>query len=176
MSEEEATQAEREEEDNGSFEAEVPSEAAAAGLTSSDLEDGAAEDGAPSANDVADAEAEGDLGEVVELELSDDDIVRYLEDEEGNRIGFVIMEDGEEAEYLYVDDGDSGEDGDAASAEAEAGDDSDDIGDLGITREGVQEATDDMNAIMKDGVAVAAELKGAFDDIKGALDFGSWLK
>ena len=46
--------------------------------------------------------ADEDL-EVVELELSDDDIVRYLEDDQGNRIGFVIMEDGEEAEYLYVE-------------------------------------------------------------------------
>ncbi len=33
-----------------------------------------------------------------------------------------------------------------------------------------------MNAIYKDGIAVAAELKGAFDDIKGAFDFGSFLK
>ena len=81
--------------------------------------------------------ADEDL-EVVELELSDDDIVRYLEDEQGRRIGFVIMEDGEEAEYLYVE--------------------------------------DDMNAIFKDGVKMAAEFKGAFDDIKSALDFSSLLK
>ena len=101
--------------------------------------------------------------EVVELELSDDDIVRYLEDEDGNRIGFVIMEDGEEAEYLYVEDEDAG---------GEVVDD----GSLGITRDGVQQATDDMNAIFKDGVKMAAEFKGAFDDIKSALDFSSLLK
>ena len=106
--------------------------------------------------------AEEDL-EVVELELSDDDIVRYLEDEDGNRIGFVIMEDGEEAEYLYVEDEDAG---------GEVADD----GSLGITRDGVQQATDDMNAIFKDGVKMAAEFKGAFDDIKSALDFSSLLK
>ncbi|WP_294416383.1 hypothetical protein [uncultured Senegalimassilia sp.] len=106
--------------------------------------------------------AEEDL-EVVELELSDDDIVRYLEDEDGNRIGFVIMEDGEEAEYLYVEDEDAG---------GEVVDD----GSLGITRDGVQQATDDMNAIFKDGVKMAAEFKGAFDDIKSALDFSSLLK
>ena len=104
--------------------------------------------------------------EVVELELSDDDIVRYLEDEDGNRIGFVIMEDGEEAEYLYVED-DENED-----AGGEVADD----GSLGITRDGVQQATDDMNAIFKDGVKMAAEFKGAFDDIKSALDFSSILK
>ena len=106
--------------------------------------------------------AEEDL-EVVELELSDDDIVRYLEDEDGNRIGFVITEDGEEAEYLYVEDEDAG---------GEVADD----GSLGITRDGVQQATDDMNAIFKDGVKMAAEFKGAFDDIKSALDFRSLLK
>lgn len=106
--------------------------------------------------------------EVVELELSDDDIVRYLEDEQGRRIGFVIMEDGEEAEYLYVeDDEDEGEN---------AGSDVADDGSLGITRDGVQQATDDMNAIFKDGVKMAAEFKGAFDDIKSALDFSSLLK
>ena len=104
--------------------------------------------------------ADEDL-EVVELELSDDDIVRYLEDDQGNRIGFVIMEDGEEAEYLYVE-GDEDED-----AGGEVADD----GSLGITRDGVQQATDDMNAIFKDGVKMAAEFKGAFDDIKSALDF-----
>ena len=106
--------------------------------------------------------ADEDL-EVVELELSDDDIVRYLEDEQGRRIGFVIMEDGEEAEYLYVEDEDAG---------GEVADD----GSLGITRDGVQQATDDMNAIFKDGVKMAAEFKGAFDDIKSALDFSSLLK
>lgn len=106
--------------------------------------------------------------EVVELELSDDDIVRYLEDDQGNRIGFVIMEDGEEAEYLYVeDDEDEGKD---------AGGDVADDGSFGITRDGVQQATDDMNAIFKDGVKMAAEFKGAFDDIKSALDFSSLLK
>ena len=107
--------------------------------------------------------ADEDL-EVVELELSDDDIVRYLEDEQGNRIG--IMEDGEEAEYLYVE-GDEDE-----QADSEVADD----GSLGITRDGVQQATDDMNAIFKDGVKMAAEFKGAFDDIKSALDFSSLLK
>ena len=109
--------------------------------------------------------ADEDL-EVVELELSDDDIVRYLEDEQGNRIGFVIMEDGEEAEYLYVE-GDEDE-----QADSEVADD----GSLGITRDGVQQATDDMNAIFKDGVKMAAEFKGAFDDVKSALDFSSLLK
>ena len=112
--------------------------------------------------------ADDDL-EVVELELSDDDIVRYLEDDQGNRIGFVIMEDGEEAEYLYVEDDEDDE------PEHDVYDVVDD-GSLGITRDGVQQATDDMNAIFKDGVKMTAEFKGAFDDIKSALDFSSLLK
>ena len=99
--------------------------------------------------------------ELVELELDEDDIVRYLEDEDGNRIGFVLMEDGEECEYLYVE-----EDGDGAS-----GDDEDNPYDLGITKEGVAEATNDMNAIYKDGVQVAAELKSTFDEISDSLSF-----
>ena len=47
--------------------------------------------------------AEDDGYELVELELDDDDIVRYIEDEDGDVIGFVLMEDGEEAEYYYVE-------------------------------------------------------------------------
>ena len=77
------------------------------------------------------------------------------------------MEDGEECEYLYVEDDEEDADG--------AGEDEDNPYDLGITKEGVAEATNDMNAIYKDGIAVAAELKDAFDDIKSAFDF-SFLK
>ncbi len=113
----------------------------------------------------------GDDYELVELELSEDDIVRYLEDDEGNQIGFVVLEDGEECEYLYVEE-DEDEPEQDLDPEAVAARD----GSLGITRDGVQAATDDMNAIFKDGVKVAAEMKGAFDDIKSALDFSSFLK
>ena len=127
-----------------------------------ELEDGQDDD----VQDVAIIEpsAEDDGYELVELELDDDDIVRYIEDEDGDVIGFVLMEDGEEAEYYYVEE-------DEEEAEEE-----DNPYDLGITKEGVAEATNDMNAIYKDGIAVAAELKGAFDDIKSALDFTSFLK
>lgn len=165
------------EEIEGAAEAAEAAADEAAEAAESAADEAAEAEGAPAEAADADAQAaDGDADddyELVELELSEDDIVRYLEDEAGNRIGFVIMEDGEEAEYLYVEEDDGeGEAGDAAGAPA----DPDDIGDLGITRDGVQAATDDMNAVFKDGVAVAAELKGAFDDIKGALDFTSFLK
>lgn len=111
--------------------------------------------------------SDNDYGfEVVELELNDDDIVRYIVNKDDEEIGFVLLEDGEEVEYYYVEDEDE---------ILDEGDDDDNEFDLGITKEGVAAATSDMNAIYKDGVAVAAELKDAFDDIKGALDF-SFLK
>ena len=39
--------------------------------------------------------------ESVELELSEDDILYYLEDEDGREVGFVIDENGVETEYFY---------------------------------------------------------------------------
>ncbi len=110
--------------------------------------------------------------EEVELEFSEDDIVSYLVDEDDNEIGFTLLdEDGNEVEYYYVEE--EPEDG----GDNEGADENEDNPyDLGITREGVAEATNDANAIYKDGIAVAAELKGAFDDIKSALDFSSILK
>lgn len=106
--------------------------------------------------------------EVVELELSDDDIQRYLEDEEGNEIGFVLLdENGNEVEYFYVESDDD---------EGEGIGEEDDEFDLGISKEGVAQATGDVNAIYKDGIAVAGELKAAFDDIKDAFNFKSFLK
>lgn len=100
----------------------------------------------------------------VELEIDEDDIESYLLDEDGNEIGFTLLdENGNEVEYFYVEDDEEDEDDDNEF-------------DLGITKEGVAQATSDINSIYKDGVAVAAELKGAFDDIKSAFDFKSVLK
>ena len=136
--------------------------------------------------------AAGEADEYMELELSEDDIVGYIEDEDGNQIGIIVLEDGKEVEYLYAEDDDDASDDsaaapadDSAAVSSKAADEpvKDDLvveeptdGSLGITRDGVQQATDDMNAIFKDGVKVAAEMKGAFDDIKSALDFSSLLK
>lgn len=47
--------------------------------------------------------------------------------------------------------------------------------DLGITREGVKEATADMNSIYHEGVETIAELKEAFDDINESLHLDSLL-
>lgn len=132
-------------------------------------------DGAPAPNigfeivDLEDLENEEEEDEddeyiEVELEIDEDDIECYLLDEDGNEIGFTLLdEDGNEVEYFYV--------------EVEEGDEEEDNEfDLGITKEGVAQATSDINSIYKDGVVVATELKGAFDDIKSAFDFKSVLK
>lgn len=108
--------------------------------------------------------------EVVELEITDDDIVCYLEDEEGSRVGFVLLEDGEEVEYFYVEDEE-----DECEEEPPRSSKKKNEFDLGITKEGVKEVTGDANAIYQDGVAIASELKDAFVDIKDAFDF-SFLK
>ena len=99
----------------------------------------------------------------------EDDIVRYLEDEDGNRhrLHAARWRTATECEYLLR----RGRRATAPRATTE-----DNPYDLGITKEGVAEATNDMNAIYKDGIAVAAELKGAFDDIKSAFDFKGILK
>lgn len=104
--------------------------------------------------------------ELFEVEVSEDDIYAYIVDEDDNEIGFILLdENGEEQEYYYADD--DADSADAADGEASEGDDFD----FGITREGVAETTADLNAIYKDGVAIASEFKGAFDDIMDGLSF-----
>ena len=128
-------------------------------------------DGEVAEGDDADADADavggGDADaeeELYEIEVAEDDIYAYIVDEDDNEIGFILLdENGEEQEYYYADDE---TEGDAADAPAK-----DDEYDFGITREGVAEATSDMNAIYKDGVEIAAEFKGAFDDIMDGFSF-----
>ncbi len=172
-------------------------------------------------------------GEVVEMEIDEDSIDHYIFDEQGNEIGFVIVEDGNEIECYYTEDEDdelepeddepaepiehgylykmaqiAGFEGNKARkkaevqldkvrgkaqagvstvrSKAEVGIDKateavesggkklkekQDEYDLGITREGVAEATDNLNAIAKEGAATAKELKEAYDDIMDSVGF-----
>lgn len=104
--------------------------------------------------------------EIIEMEIEDGDVYAVIVDEFDNEIGFVLLdEDGNEQEYYYVD-----EDNDNDGVRVERTSDGDEF-DLGISREGVAAATKDVNAIYKDGVAVAAELKETFDDIADSLSF-----
>lgn len=107
--------------------------------------------------------------DVIEMEVDEDDIAYYLVDEDDNTIGFVVIEDGDEVEYYYATE-------DEASHKKAKHTSGDGEYDFGITREGVAEATSDMNTIYKEGAQTVAELKGAYDDIKSALDFKSMFK
>lgn len=116
--------------------------------------------------DTVEDDEEGEEYETVELEYSEDDIEAYIVDEDDNEIGFILLdEDGNEVEYYYDDDEEA----------AEGEPDEDNPYDLGITREGVAEATSDMNDIYRDGVAIAVDLKDALSEIKEALDFSDIL-
>lgn len=188
--------------------------------------------------------------ETIELEYSEDDILYYLEDEDGTEIGFAIEEDGDEVEYFYegfdaeeyeiveeiVEAGQAvdepvkkpaaekpaakgngpesqdepkehgylykmasiaGYEGNKTRKKAEekldvvrgkaeeqygkakkvaseqagkAKSKADDM-DLGITREGVQEMTSDLNSLAKEGAETAKELKEAYDDIMENFGF-----
>ena len=104
------------------------------------------------------------------MEIEEGDIHAYLVDEDNNEIGFVLLdEDGNEQEYYYVDMDDYEVISEEETKVVRASDGEE--FDLGITREGVAEATADVNAIYKDGVELAAELKGAFDDIAEEMSF-----
>jgi hypothetical protein len=104
--------------------------------------------------------------EIIEMEIEDGDIYAIICDEDDNEIGFILLdENGEEQEYYYVD-----EDNDFEGVRVERASDGDEF-DLGISREGVAAATEDVNSIYKEGVAVVSELKSTFDDISDSLSF-----
>jgi hypothetical protein len=113
--------------------------------------------------------------EVLEMEIEEGDIYAYLVDEDDNEIGFILLdEDGNEQEYYYVDMNqyEIVEDDSAKQAHTDVKRKSDgEEFDLGITREGVAEATADLNIIYKEGSEVAKELKETFDDINESLSF-----
>lgn len=104
--------------------------------------------------------------EVIEMEIEDGDIYAMIVDEDDNEIGFILLdEDGNEQEYYYLD-----EDNDDEGVRVERASDGDEF-DLGISREGVAEATANVNAIYRDGIQVAAELKDTFSEITDSLSF-----
>lgn len=123
-------------------------------------------------------EDEHDLEEeVIEMEIEDADIHAYLVDEDDNEIGFVLLdENGEEQEYYYVDmDGyevvdDGSQDDPEPHTKVVRAEDGEEF-DLGITREGIAEATADMNVVYKEGAEVLGELKDTMAEITDAMSF-----
>lgn len=108
--------------------------------------------------------------EIFEIEIEEEDIAGYIYDEDDNEIGIIVLdEDGNEVELFYAEEGEYEyvDEEPAAKPRKSSGEEYD----LGITREGVAQATNDMNAIYKDGIQVAAELKSTFDDISEGFSF-----
>lgn len=145
---------------------EAPASKAEDPADSEHAEEAAGEEEPSDSEDVEEETEEVEAYETVEIEYSEDDIEAYIVDGDDNEIGFILLdEDGNEVEYYYDDD-----------EEADAGEPGEDNPyDLGITREGVAEATSDMNDIYRDGVAIAVDLKDALSEIKEALDFSDIL-
>ena len=115
--------------------------------------------------------------EVLELEICEDDIVRYIKNESGEEVGFVVLEGGSEVEYMYAE----GEEGmhaqdEQSSVSSEKSGSKKSKSGTTVSYKDIQQTTDDVNAIYKDGVKVASELKEAYADIQKALDFKSLLK
>ena len=112
------------------------------------------------------AQSDPDEEELYEIEFSDDDVVAYLEDEEGNEIGVVMLEDGEEVEYYYAEEeGVEYVSADDTAPAARKSSSEPGKYDFGITKEGIAETTDDLNAVFREGAAMGSELKDAFVDI-----------
>ena len=90
--------------------------------------------------------------ESFEIEVSEEDILYYIEDEDGNQVGFAVMEDGEEVEYFF--------DGDADDYEIVEDDEDDEVLELEFSEEDIIYRIIDENdveigfAIMEDGEEV----------------------
>jgi hypothetical protein len=128
----------------------------------------------------AEAEVEVETEEVFELEVDEDSIVGYIVDQDDTEIGIIVLdENGAEQEFYYVDMDqyelvkEPAPEPAVAPKKKKADDDE---YDLGITREGVAEATSDINDIYKDGAQIAAELKSTFDEINESFAFLSKKK
>lgn len=114
--------------------------------------------------------------ELLEMEIEEGDIYAYLYDDEDNEIGFTLIdENGDEQSYFYVDIDDyeivdgSSEEGGGETKVVRASDNEE--FDLGITREGIAETTQDLNAVYKEGVEVLGEFKETMDDISESFNF-----
>ncbi|HIR01823.1 MAG TPA: hypothetical protein IAA69_06135 [Candidatus Aveggerthella stercoripullorum] len=111
-----------------------------------------------------------------------DDVEESLEAYEGDLTGYAERLDRIddrlfeiEEEFEQLNEPCEGDDA-PASTEGDAGTEEENEFDPHITREGVQQATNDLNSIYKTGYETVTELAGAMSDIKEAFDFKSLLK
>lgn len=121
--------------------------------------------------------------ELFELEFSPEDVAYYLVDEHDNEIGVAVYDaDGNAVEYFYeegsapttVADSEAAS-GSAANSEA-AVQSTDDTTESTLSRAEIKDTAQDLRGVLKDGKETVSELKEAYDDLKGLLDFKNLLK
>lgn len=121
--------------------------------------------------------------ELFELEFSPEDVAYYLVDEQDNEIGVAVYDaDGNTVEYFYEEGSapTTVADSEAASgsaANSESADKStDDTAESTLSRAEIKDTAQDLRGVLKDGKETVSELKEAYDDLKGLLDFKNLLK
>jgi len=118
-------------------------------------------------------EADEDFGEFDGDDIPEDE--DYGEDEDDD---VEDDDDGDEDDGEFDEDGEPDDDGDVEDEdEDEPDEEPDDVQDGSVlNKETVAAATSDLNAIYKEGIAAAKELKSAFDEIKDAFNLGDLFK
>ena len=110
--------------------------------------------------------------ELVELEISEDDILYYIDDEQGREIGFAIMENGKEVEYYYPEEEINEEVAEAVDTVLDAAHHVAEKNPY-LTRDDMTSLQNDMNSIYKQNADTIKDMKGMFDDMK---EFTSFFK
>ena len=110
--------------------------------------------------------------EVVEIEYSDDDILYYIDDEQGNEIGFAVLEDGKEVEYYYADSlGDKVGQAVGTVVDGVVGGVKEAIDDNPfVSAEGVSHLRDDLNVIYKENADTMNSLRSIAQDMRDFKD------
>ena len=110
--------------------------------------------------------------EIVEIEYSDDDILYYIDDEQGNEIGFAVLEDGKEVEYYYADSlGDKVGQAVGTVVDGVVGGVKEAIDDNPfVSAEGVSHLRDDLNVIYKENADTMNSLRSIAQDMRDFKD------
>lgn len=111
-------------------------------------------------------------------EDTEQEVVYVYVDEDGNEIevsdndleDYEVVEEYEEEYEQDEEELEEGEERGGDSSAKSAGEDNP------LSYDNVQETTDNLNDIAREGVAAARELKETYDDIKGLFSIGNWLK
>lgn len=106
--------------------------------------------------------------ELLELEYSESDIAYYIDDEQGNEIGFALLENGREVEYYYADaPGDKVNHAVSKSVDAAINGVKNAMDDNPfVSREGVAHLKEDLNVIYKENAETISSLRSIARDMR----------